>query len=113
MFGDPQGRLGSYSGGVDFTYQTTRFKGNKNLIAGVWGLRTGREDIMDSQYSFGLKVDYPNDLWDISLTYFKISDDFDPSLGFVSRAGVHFTRLGATYAPRPIWTWLRRVTNFS
>ena len=111
MFGDPQGLAESYTGGVDFTFQTTRFRGDKNLIAGVWGLSADREDFDRPQYSYGLKVDYPNDLWDISLTYFRIDEDFNPSLGFVSRPGVHFARLGATYAPRPRWTWLRQMRN--
>ncbi|MDH3648235.1 MAG: carbohydrate binding family 9 domain-containing protein [Saprospiraceae bacterium] len=111
MFGDPQGRMGSYSGGGDFTFQTTRFRGDKNLIAGVWGLRTGRDDLPAPQYSYGVKVDYPNDLWDVSLTYIRIGEDFDPSLGFVSRTGIHFARVGATYAPRPRWSWLRQMRN--
>ncbi len=111
MFGDPEGRTGSYSGGADFTFQTTRFRGDKNLIAGVWGLRTDRQDISSPQYSYGLKVDYPNDLWDISLTYMRIGEQFNPSLGFVSRPGVHFMRLGTMYSPRPKWTWLRQMRN--
>ncbi len=110
MFGDPTGPSGSYSGGADFTFQTTRFRGNKNLIAGVWGLQT-ETAASSREHAYGLKVDYPNDLWDISLTYIKISQGFTPSLGFVPRTGVHFTRLGATYAPRPKWPWLRQMRN--
>ena len=111
MFGDPQGRGGSYSTGADFTFQTTRFRGNKNLIAGFWGLRADRQDYSSPQYSYGMKVDYPNDLWDISLTWIRIGEEFNPSLGFVSRTGSHFARIGATYAPRPSWTWLRQMRN--
>lgn len=110
-FGDPIGRTGSFTGGVDFTYQTTRFQGDKNLIIGTWGMRTTRQDLPSDQYAFGFKADYPNDLWDLSLTYMRIDDEFDPSLSFVQRTGIHFARIGATYAPRPSWSWLRQMRN--
>lgn len=45
-FGDPLSRDGSFMSGVDFTYQTTRFNGDKNFIAGAWALYTDREDLM-------------------------------------------------------------------
>ena len=87
--GDPLGRSGSWELGADFTYQTSRFRGDKNFIAGVWGLATGRDDLAGDSEStaFGLKVDYPNDLWDCFVIYRRIGDGFDPSLGFVPRRG--------------------------
>jgi hypothetical protein len=36
--GDPLGRQGSWLGGVDFTYATSHFRGDKNFLVGVWGL---------------------------------------------------------------------------
>jgi hypothetical protein len=39
--------------------------------------------------AYGFKVDYPNDLWDMQITYKRIGRDFDPSLGFVPRRAVH------------------------
>ncbi|MEP0131629.1 MAG: DUF5916 domain-containing protein [Eudoraea sp.] len=107
--GDPLGRDGSFMSGLDFTYQTTRFKGNKNLIAGAWALYADREDLMNDRSAFGFKVDYPNDKWDLSLTYSRIGEDFDPSLGFVPRQGVHYSRLGTVYAPRPNWPLVRQM----
>src|SRR4029453_10618162 len=38
--GDPLARSGSWLGGVDFTYATSSFRGDKNLRAGAWGLAT-------------------------------------------------------------------------
>ena len=98
--GDPLGREGSCMSGVDFTYQTTRFNGDKNFIAGAWALYTDRADLLDDRSAFGFKFDYPNDKWDLSLTYSRIGEQFDPSLGFVPRKGVHFVRLGSIYAPK-------------
>ncbi len=109
--GDPLGRDGSFMSGLDFTYQTTRFNGNKNFIAGAWALYADREDLLGDRSAFGLKLDYPNDKWDLSLTYSRIGEEFDPSLGFVPRLGVHYSRLGAVYAPRPDWPFVRQMFN--
>lgn len=100
--GDPLGRAGSWLAGPDLTYQTSHFRGDKNFLVGVWGLATGRQDLAaGDRTAAGLKVDYPNDLWDISLKYKRIGDAFDPSLGFVPRKGVHIANLGADWQPRP------------
>ena len=110
-FGDPIGRRGSYLGGVDFTYQTTSFKGDKNVLIGVTGLYTDREDLSGDQTAFSFKFEYPNDLWDISLTYIRLGDAFDPSLGFVPRKAINSYRLGLVYAPRPQWKLVRQMFN--
>lgn len=110
-FGDPAGLSGSYLGGVDFTYQTTSFKGNKNVLIGGTLQYTDREDLSGDQTAFTFKFDYPNDLWDIALTYIRIGDAFDPSLGFVPRKAMNNYRVGVTYAPRPDWPWVRQMRN--
>lgn len=107
--GDPQGREKAWLAGLDFVYKTTEFKGNKNLLIGVWGLINQREDLGHDRTAWGFKIDYPNDIWDISLTFKKIGQDFDPSLGFVRWAGITKTNLGLAYRPRPDWSWLRQI----
>jgi hypothetical protein len=87
--GDPLNRSGSWLAGGDFTYATSRFRGDKNFLVGVWGLATGREDLGTDAAAYGFKVDYPNDLWDIQLTAKRIGRDFDPSIGFVPRRAVY------------------------
>lgn len=110
-FGDPQSRGSSWTSGVDFTYQTTRFQGNKNFLVGVSGMYTERMDLEGDPSALAFKVDYPNDIWDLALTYLRIGDAFDPSLGFVPRRGIHSWRVGMTFAPRPAWKWLRQMRN--
>ena len=78
--GDPLGRSGSWLAGADFTYSTSRFRGNKNLRVGGWGLATRRAGLGNDSTARGFQIDYPNDLWDINLTYKRIGRDFDPSL---------------------------------
>jgi hypothetical protein len=87
--GDPLGRLGSWLAGADFTYATSHFRGDKNFLVGVWGLATDREGLGRDKSAQGFKIDYPNDLWDIALTYKRVGRDFDPSVGFVPRRAVH------------------------
>ena len=107
-FGAPDGTQ-SMTSGLDFTYQTTTFKGDKNFIAGAWGLMSDRQDQEKKQYTFGLKLDYPNDRWDIAFAFIRIDDAFDPSLGFVPRKGVYYIRPSATFNPRPDWKWVRQM----
>lgn len=87
--GDPLGRTGSWLGGADFTYATSKFRGDKNFLAGAWALATGRDGLGSDSSAYGFKIDYPNDKWDIALTHKRIGRDFDPSLGFVPRRGVN------------------------
>jgi hypothetical protein len=98
--GDPLGRSGSWLGGADFTYATSQFRGDKNFLVGVWGLATGRQDLGRDATARGFKVDYPNDLVDMMVTYKRIGRDFDPSVGFVPRTAVHLWNAGANFSPR-------------
>jgi hypothetical protein len=109
--GDPLGRPGSWQAGADFTFQTSRFRGSKNFIVGVWGLATGRDDLVGARErtAFGFKIDYPNDLWDCFALYRRVGDGFDPSLGFVPRRGVNWYQAGCMYAPRPKNTFIRQM----
>ena len=86
--GDSLGRPGSALGGVDVTYATSRFRGNKNLRAGAWGLLTSRNGLQGDKSAAGLTVSYPNDEWEALFNYKRIGPSFDPSLGFVPRRDV-------------------------
>lgn len=106
--GDPYGLADSWMGGADFTYQTSEFKGDKNFMAGVWGLYNDREDLSGDKTAFGFKIDYPNDLWDLAIQYRRIGDSFDPSLGFVPRKAINYFYIGASYMPRPDNKYIRQ-----
>ena len=83
--GDPLGRSGSWLSGVDFTYSTSSFLGNKNFSLNAYGVMTGRDGLGSDRTAAAFKIDYPNDKWDLRLWYRRIGRDFDPSLGFVPR----------------------------
>ena len=114
-FGDPLGRDGSWTAGTDFTYQTSRFQGNRNFLVGVWGLAMDRDGLTGRSHALGTKIDYPNDLWDIAFTYKWVGESFDPSLGFVQRPGSQLVTLNITNVPRPkrpiMGLRVRQMTN--
>jgi hypothetical protein len=108
-FGDPLGRPDSWLGGVDATFQTSRLGGDKNFLIGVYGMMTGREGLGGDRSAIGGKFDYPNDRWDFALSWKRIGDGFDPSLGFVPRAGVWIVSAGMRHRLRSPTPWLRSV----
>ncbi len=87
--GDPLGRGGSWLAGVDAAYSTSRFRGNRNFLVGGWALATERQGLGSDSTAHGFTVDYPNDEWDMNLSYKRIGRDFDPSLGFVPRRAAY------------------------
>src|SRR3989338_6763205 len=107
--GDPGGRSDRWMVGSDWTYQTSRFGGDKNFLVGVWGLAAGRAGLAGDRTAVGWKIDYPNDTWDVALTYKRIGDGFDPSLGFVARSGVQIWSAGVNYSLRPGWPLVRQL----
>ena len=111
-FGDPTGASGSYLVGADATYQTSRFRGSKNLIFGAWGLMTDRVGLEGDKTALGASIDYPNDTWDVALTYLRIGDGFDPALGFVPRKGIHKLSLSGDVRVYPAsLPWLRTMIH--
>lgn len=105
-YGDPLDRT-SWLAGADFTYRTSEFQEDKNLLAGVWGIVTDREALTGDRAAFGGRVAYPNDELDFSLTYLRVGDRFDPSLGFVHRTG-HVIDFTSEYNLRPESSLYRR-----
>jgi hypothetical protein len=99
--GDPLGRGDARTAGADAIYHTSHFRGDKNLTLGVWGAWVTRRDLTGDRAAYGVLLDYPNDTWDVSASAKHIGEGFDPSLGFVPRAGVQLFRLGLNFQPRP------------
>ncbi|MEE9429733.1 MAG: DUF5916 domain-containing protein [Melioribacteraceae bacterium] len=106
--GDPNGLSNSWMLGADFTYQMSDLFGDKNFLAGVWGMHNNNLDLSGDKNSYGLKIDYPNDLFDILFIYNHIGDAFNPSLGFVPRKGINNYKFGFDYMPRPNLSFIRQ-----
>ena len=109
-FGDPLGRADSWTAGLDLTYQTSEFLGDKNLLVGAWGLGNDRAGLSGDKFAFGGQIAYPNDLFDVGVTYMRLGDGFQPSLGFVPRIG-QFLDVGGEFSPRPRWQFVRQMIH--
>ncbi len=99
--GNPEGTGGNQLVGADARFATSEFRGGKNLSLDLYLLRTHDERGGKSDYAGGFKLDYPNDLWDIALTWKQIGEAFRPALGFVPRRGIRKTNFGIQFKPRP------------
>lgn len=103
--GEPTG-LPNTLAGVDFVYQTSRFRGRENFLAGFWYLYNWNDLPGTHREAYGVRLDYPNDLWDINTAYNYFGDAFEPGLGFITRQGVRNYNLGISYQPRPEKGWI-------
>jgi hypothetical protein len=113
-FGDQRGNTDAWMAGVDFTYRTSEFLNEKNFGISLWGLLNDGKDLegenlAGDKYALGFRIDYPNDLLDMSLMSVRLGDGFQPALGFVPRNDIHFWNATAEVNPRPPWLWLRQV----
>jgi hypothetical protein len=99
--GDPAGVADNRLGGLDAVWQTASFAGDKNFAAGGWYARGAGDLAPGDAGAYGFKVDYPNDLWDVAVSYKEFGEALDPKLGFLPRPGRRFVNGGAAFQPRP------------
>lgn len=107
--GDPSGGKNASLAGVDFTYQDTKFQGDKVFLIGLWYLYNNGENLKNDKSAFGFIIDYPNDIWDINFNYKRIGKDFNPALGFVPRMGINKYSFEVMFKIRPEWESVRQV----
>jgi hypothetical protein len=109
--GSPTGEKNSLLG-FDFNYKTSRFRGDRNFSVGGWYAYNWNTIASGHHQGFGLKVDYPNDLWDIVTTYNYYGDALDPGMGFITRPGTQAYSLSLSYQPRPEKnTWVGKLVR--
>lgn len=99
--GNPDGTGSNTLIGADARFATSTFRGNKNLSLDLYLLRTDDHETGRADVAGGFKLDYPNDDWDVALSWRQIGDAFQPRLGFVPRAGMRKTTLGVERKVRP------------
>ena len=99
--GNPSGAGGNTLAGVDARLATSTFRGGENLSLDLYAFVTDDEASGRKGHAWGGKLDYPNDLWDVALSFKEIDADFRPALGFVRRTGIRKTNAKADFMPRP------------
>ena len=108
--GDPSGAGDNTLLGVDVRLATSRFRGGQNLSLDLFGLRTDDAASARVAWAYGLKVDYPNDLWNVSLGFKEIGEGFRPALGFAPRTGIRKVDGEVAFQPRPGRFGIRQVS---
>ena len=98
--GDPARSIDSRTFGADVRLATSQFLGRSNLVFNAYGVRSANEGTSGRDGSFGVAIDYPNDLVDLEFAWRDVQQNFRPALGFVSRRNVRLLRAGGLYAPR-------------
>ena len=84
--GDPLGRTGSWLSGVDFTYSTSRFLGNKNFSSVPGASRRDATDLRRRHDGLtASRSTIRTTCGTCASGTGAIGRDFDPSLGFVPR----------------------------
>ena len=100
--GNPALPISSQTIGADLRLATSRFLGSsKNLIFNAYGVKSRNEGISERDSSYGLSVNYPNDLVEMEFTWREVQENFRPALGFVGRSNLRLLRVGGRYNPRP------------
>lgn len=86
-----------HTAGADFRLSTATFRGNRNLeFTGSWLWSSTAGHTGDSA-AWALRLDYPNDVWDMSMLVGEVQKNHDPAVGFTARRD--FRR----YAPELRW----------
>ncbi|HSD25819.1 MAG TPA: DUF5916 domain-containing protein [Vicinamibacteria bacterium] len=107
--GNPSGDGTNTLAGVDARFATSTFRGGENLSLDLYAFVTDDEASRGKGHAWGGKLDYPNDLWDVALTFKEIDADFRPALGFVSRTGIRKTNAKVDFMPRPRRLGIRQL----
>src|SRR6266850_841542 len=99
--GNPTGTGSNTLVGADARFATSTFRGNRNLSLALYLLGTDDEASRTRAGAGGFTIDYPNDRWDVALSWKYIGENFQPALGFVPRTGIRKTDLNVAFQPRP------------
>ncbi len=97
--GSPTGERNTLAA-VDFNYSTSRFMGNKNLMLAAWSAYNWNNK-PGGHEGFGLRANYPNDLWNVESTYAYYGEALDPGVGFMLRPSIQTFFVRLAYQPRP------------
>jgi hypothetical protein len=111
-YGDPSGRKRNGLFAVDGAWRTSRFRGNKNLQAGVWAAKSIGDLPEGSTTGYGINLNYPNDLWACYFDAARFGNGLNPALGFLPRLGISRLDTGCVFKPRPRrdgqFRWIRQ-----
>jgi hypothetical protein len=86
--------------------------GSNNFSAGLWGVQNWNETKGGNKSAWGLMIDYPNDLFEMSLQYNYFGDSLNPGLGFLPRKAYHYLYTGFSYMLRLEKGWIGKAMEY-
>ena len=101
--------------GIDLDLSTSRFKGDQNLkfqafFVGHSSSKENPDATLSNLSTRGIRLNYPNDLWQAHVSYREFGKEFDPAVGFNTRNGFKRVEPGVSYRPRPEnWELIRQM----
>lgn len=103
--------------GIDLDLFTSRFLGNRNLqfeAFYVWHTDPvlERRTILADRSARGLRLNYPNDVWQAHVSFRELGDHFAPAVGFTPRNGFRRLNPQISWNPRPAWASAVRRFEF-
>ena len=90
-----------HTAGADFQLATSQFRGNKNLQLMGFFIKTPNGVTSGDDSGYGIRLGYPNDLWNLRLTAKELKRNVDPAIGFVERPDSRELSPLVRFAPRP------------
>jgi len=103
----------NHTAGIDLDFRTSRFLGDKNLqVDGFFVWNSNPEPTVNRTLSDlsarGFRIDFPNDIWQMHLSFREFGSFYDPAVGFVTRNGFRRVEPNVTWRPRPDISWIRQ-----
>ena len=106
-----------HTAGFDLDFSTRHFLGDKNLELEAFLAWNSNPDpigapnlTLGDLTSRGARLNFPNDIWTGHVSYREFGDDYDPSLGFVTRNDFRRLESRVGWSPRtPGISWLRSL----
>ena len=97
--------------GADFSLNTSQFRGADNLeFSGFYLWTSNPEDTGESE-SYGVRLEYPNDLWDARVSFREVQENYDPAMGFSRREDIRQFNPALEFSPRPRdHSWIRQFS---
>jgi uncharacterized protein DUF5916/cellulose/xylan binding protein with CBM9 domain len=95
------------SGGVDIDLPLV--VDGRNVEPSFWITGTSTPGIPGVPLAWRAATDYPNDLFDIFMSLWRVESGFNPTLGFVRRTGIKETTGHIDFTPRPHVLGIRQL----
>ena len=87
--------------GLDFQFGTASFRGSQNLELSGFLVATTNPHATGDNLAYGLRLEYPNDVWNARMSYREVQPNHDPAVGFTPRRGYRRMNPVAVFSPRP------------